>query len=82
MSFQYLSLIFVFASQAVVLRGGRFLEAPVCGSRVPALEGQLVILASGDRKLYEDCHSSFEAMGKRSFFLGITFNFIFNIQYN
>ncbi|XP_029648675.1 putative oxidoreductase GLYR1 isoform X1 [Octopus sinensis] len=58
--------------EAVVLRGGRFLEAPVCGSRVPALEGQLVILASGDRKLYEDCHSSFEAMGKRSFFLGET----------
>lgn len=58
--------------EAIVLRGGRFLEAPVCGSRVPALEGQLVILVSGDRKLYEDCHSCFEAMGKRTFFLGET----------
>ncbi|GAB1604445.1 putative oxidoreductase GLYR1 isoform X1 [Argonauta hians] len=56
--------------EAVVLRGGRFLEAPVCGSRVPALEGQLIVLASGDRKLFEDCYSSFAAMGKRTYFLG------------
>ena len=51
-------------------RGGTFLEAPVCGSRVPALEGQLTILTSGDRKLYDDCFSCFEAMGRKSFYLG------------
>lgn len=51
-------------------RGGTFLEAPVCGSRVPALEGQLIILTSGDRKLYDDCYSCFEAMGRKSFYLG------------
>ena len=51
-------------------RGGTFLEAPVCGSRVPALEGQLTVLTSGDRKLYDDCYSCFEAIGKKSFYLG------------
>ena len=56
--------------QAVMARGGTFLEAPVCGSRVPALEGQLTILTSGDRKLYDDCFSCFEAMGRKSFYLG------------
>ncbi|KAK7486991.1 hypothetical protein BaRGS_00021807, partial [Batillaria attramentaria] len=57
-------------ADAVMARGGTFLEAPVCGSRVPALEGQLIILTSGDRKLYDDCFSCFEAMGRKSFYLG------------
>ncbi|XP_025085652.1 glyoxylate/succinic semialdehyde reductase 1-like isoform X2 [Pomacea canaliculata] len=57
-------------ADAVMARGGTFLEAPVCGSRVPALEGQLIILTSGDRKLYDDCYSCFEAMGRKSFYLG------------
>lgn len=47
-----------------------FLEAPVVGSRVPALEGQLIILAAGDRKLFDDCYSCFEAMAKKSLYLG------------
>ncbi len=51
-------------------RGGRFVEAPVSGSKGPAQVGQLVILAAGDRTLYEDAHSCFEAMGKKTFFLG------------
>ncbi|XP_046363123.1 putative oxidoreductase GLYR1 isoform X2 [Haliotis rufescens] len=57
-------------AEAIMARGGVFLEAPVVGSRVPALEGRLVILTSGDRKLYDDCFSCFEAMGKKSFYLG------------
>ncbi|BFZ15096.1 hypothetical protein BsWGS_18135 [Bradybaena similaris] len=57
-------------ADAIMARGGAFLEAPVCGSRVPALEGQLLILCSGDRKLFDDCYSCFEAMGKKSFYLG------------
>ncbi|XP_059145552.1 cytokine-like nuclear factor N-PAC [Physella acuta] len=57
-------------ADAIMARGGAFLEAPVCGSRVPALEGQLLILSSGDRKLFDDCYSCFEAMGKKSFYLG------------
>ena len=56
--------------QAISARGGIYLEAPVVGSRVPALEGQLTILASGDRKLFDDCFSCFEAIGKKSLYLG------------
>ena len=52
-------------------RGGRFLEAPVIGTKGPAREGSLVILASGDHSLYEDCYSCFAAMGKKTFYLGM-----------
>ncbi|XP_052794236.1 uncharacterized protein LOC128227590 isoform X2 [Mya arenaria] len=57
-------------AEAIQARGGVYLEAPVVGSRVPALEGQLTILASGDRKLFDDCFSCFEAIGKKSLYLG------------
>ena len=51
-------------------RGGRFLEASVCGSKEPASRGELIIVASGDEELFDDCYSCFEAMGKKSFYLG------------
>ncbi|XP_063042915.1 cytokine-like nuclear factor N-PAC isoform X3 [Engraulis encrasicolus] len=57
-------------SQVITSRGGRFLEAPVSGSQQLSNEGMLVILAAGDRSVYEDCSSCFQAMGKTSFFLG------------
>uniref|UniRef100_A0AAZ3QZU8 Cytokine-like nuclear factor N-PAC n=1 Tax=Oncorhynchus tshawytscha TaxID=74940 RepID=A0AAZ3QZU8_ONCTS len=56
-------------SQVISSRGGRFLEAPVAGSQQVSNEGMLVILAAGDRTVYEDCSSCFQAMGKTSFFL-------------
>ena len=52
------------------MRGGRYLEAPINGSKKEAEIGNLVILAAGDRSLYMDCYSCFEAMGKKTFFLG------------
>lgn len=52
------------------MRGGRYLEAPVNGSKKEAEQGNLVILAAGDRSLYMDCYSCFEAIGKKMFFLG------------
>ncbi|XP_069129236.1 cytokine-like nuclear factor N-PAC [Argopecten irradians] len=55
--------------EAIMARGGVFLESPVVGSRVPALEGQLIILAAGERKLYDDCFSCFEAIGKKALYL-------------
>lgn len=58
-------------AQLVTSRGGRFLEAPVAGSQQLSNDGMLVILAAGDRTVYEDCSSCFQAMGKTSFFLGI-----------
>ena len=56
--------------QAITARGGRFLEAPVIGSKELAKDGQLVILAAGDKTLYEDCFSCFQAMGRKMFHVG------------
>lgn len=35
-----------------------------------AEEGTLIILAAGERSLFDECQTCFEAMGKNSFFLG------------
>ncbi|KAG1968366.1 cytokine-like nuclear factor N-PAC isoform X5 [Siphateles boraxobius] len=56
-------------SQVITSRGGRFLEAPVSGSQQLSNDGMLVIVAAGDRSVYEDCSSCFQAMGKTSFFI-------------
>ena len=40
------------------------------GSKTQAQDGTLVILVSGDRSLFDDCQSCFQAMGKNSFYLG------------
>merc|ERR1719389_1425747 len=50
-------------ADAVTSAGGRFLEAPVSGSKGPAIAGQLVILAAGDESLYEEAAPFFEGMG-------------------
>ncbi|XP_069761750.1 cytokine-like nuclear factor N-PAC isoform X2 [Narcine bancroftii] len=57
-------------SQVITSRGGRFLEAPVSGNRQLSENGMLVILAAGDKALFDDCGSCFQAMGKKSFYLG------------
>ncbi|XP_059626801.1 glyoxylate/succinic semialdehyde reductase 1-like isoform X2 [Cornus florida] len=57
-------------SEAITSKGGSFLEAPVSGSRKLAEDGELVILAAGVKALYEEAHSLFDIMGKKTFFLG------------
>lgn len=57
-------------AEAITSKGAKYLEAQVQGSKNQAEEGTLVILAAGDRELFDDCHSCFGAMGKNSFFLG------------
>ncbi|KAL3531014.1 hypothetical protein ACH5RR_010336 [Cinchona calisaya] len=57
-------------SEAITSKGGHFLEAPVSGSKKPAEDGQLVILAAGEKVLYEEALPAFDVMGKKSFFLG------------
>ncbi|XP_050207098.1 glyoxylate/succinic semialdehyde reductase 1 [Mercurialis annua] len=57
-------------SEAITAKGGSFLEAPVSGSKQPAEAGQLVILAAGDKALYDAAIPAFDVMGKKSFFLG------------
>jgi 3-hydroxyisobutyrate dehydrogenase-like beta-hydroxyacid dehydrogenase len=44
---------------------GGHLQAPVSGSKKPAIDGQLIILAAGDKSLFEDATPAFEKMGKR-----------------
>ncbi len=60
--------------RAVASKGGRFLEAPVSGSRKPAEEGTLVILAAGDRPLFDEAMPGLERMGKKILYLGETGN--------
>jgi 3-hydroxyisobutyrate dehydrogenase-like beta-hydroxyacid dehydrogenase len=55
---------------AVTSRGGRFLEAPVSGSKKPAEDGTLIILAAGDRSLYNEAMPAFDKMGKKILYLG------------
>ncbi|CAH1778132.1 unnamed protein product [Owenia fusiformis] len=57
-------------NEAINAKGGRFLEAPVSGNKFMAETGQLIILTAGDKKLYKDCYSCFEAMGHRTVYLG------------
>lgn len=57
-------------SEAVTSKGGHFIEAPVSGSKKPAEDGQLIILAAGEKELYDEALPLFDVLGKKSFFLG------------
>ena len=57
---------------AINQKGGRFLEAPVSGSKKPAEDGALVFLCAGDESLYHDATPALEVMGKKSFYFGDT----------
>ncbi|XP_059481030.1 cytokine-like nuclear factor N-PAC [Neocloeon triangulifer] len=57
-------------AEAVQAKGGRFLEAQIQGSKNQAEEGSLVILAAGDRSLFDECQTCFQAMGRNSFYFG------------
>jgi 2-hydroxy-3-oxopropionate reductase len=54
----------------VAARGGRYLEAPVSGSRKPAEDGTLVIMAAGDRSLYDEALPGLETLGRKILYLG------------
>jgi glyoxylate/succinic semialdehyde reductase len=55
---------------AITARGGRFLEAPVSGSKKPAEEGTLIILTAGDRTLHDETLPFLEKLGKKILYLG------------
>jgi len=61
-------------AEAVASKGGRFLEAPVSGSKKPAEDGTLIILTAGDLSLYEEAMPAFEIMGKKVLYLGAVGN--------
>ncbi len=49
--------------------GGTYLEAPVLGSVIPAVQGNLTVLVSGDRKSFDTAYPLLEKIGRRIFFL-------------
>jgi 3-hydroxyisobutyrate dehydrogenase len=51
-------------------RGLRFVDAPVLGTKQPAQEGELVILASGPDELRERVEPVFGVVGKRTMWVG------------
>ncbi len=51
-------------------KGALFLEAPVAGSRKPAEDGALTIMAAGDRELFDQSLPALERMGSKILFLG------------
>ncbi len=57
-------------SEVVTAAGGRFLEAPVSGTKKPAEDGTLIILAAGDEDLYGEVAPLLDVMGKKRLFLG------------
>jgi 3-hydroxyisobutyrate dehydrogenase-like beta-hydroxyacid dehydrogenase len=54
--------------------GALYLEAPVAGSRKPAEEATLTIMAAGDRGLYDSSLPALDKMGRKILFLGETGN--------
>ena len=71
LSFHFHLLQHEFA-KAIEGKGGRFLEAPVSGSKVPAEQGQLIFLSAGDKALYEQVKPQLEVMGKAHYYFGPT----------
>lgn len=51
-------------------RGAHYLEAPVLGSVIPASQGALTVLVSGERTTFDDARPLLELIGKQIFFLG------------
>lgn len=57
--------------EAVKSKGGRFLEAPVSGSKAPAANGSLIFLCAGCSDLFNEIKDTgLKVMGKASHFFG------------
>ena len=55
-------------------KGGRYLEAPVSGSKKPAEDGALIILSAGDMTLFDEVRPFLEKLGKKILYLGAVGN--------
>lgn len=63
-------------NDAVVGKGGRFLEAPVSGSKVPAATGALIFLCAGSKDLFDEIvDNGLNVMGKASHFFNTEVGF-------
>jgi len=58
--------------EQITAKGGKFLEAPVSGSKGPAHAGQLIFLCAGNKTVFEDdtVQNALNAMGKASHYFG------------
>jgi 3-hydroxyisobutyrate dehydrogenase len=56
--------------QIAVNRGIPFVDAPVSGTKEPAEQGELTVLASGPEELRERCEPVFEAIARKAVWLG------------
>ncbi len=50
-------------------KGGEYLESPIFGSVVPALQGVVTIVVSGKKETYESCKPLLEKIAKEIFYL-------------
>lgn len=57
-------------AEAAEAKGARFLEAPVSGSKGPAINGALIFLTGGSEDLYQELEHPLGIMGKKSYFFG------------
>lgn len=63
-------------NEAVTGKGGRFLEAPVSGSKAPAAQGQLIFLCAGSKDLFNEIENNgLNAMGKASHYFSAQVGF-------
>ncbi|GBP48013.1 Putative oxidoreductase GLYR1 homolog [Eumeta japonica] len=69
-SVMILVLILVFNFGSATSHDLKSDETEIQGSKTQAEEGTLIILAAGERTLFDDCQSCFKAMSKNSFYLG------------
>ena len=51
-------------------KGVEFLDAPLTGSKTGAETGQLVIMAGGNKEIFEKCMPLWNAMGKKAVYCG------------
>ena len=51
-------------------RGVAYVDAPVLGTKEPAEQGQLIVLASGPEEVWEWCEPVFDAVGSKTLWLG------------
>lgn len=54
---------------ALMIKGSRYLEAQIQGSKEAAIAGELIVIASGDKSLYTDAKKCFDVFAKNTYFL-------------
>ncbi len=57
-------------AEMLMKKNAEFLEAPVIGSVIPAQQGMLTIVVSGDENIYKENLDIFSVLGKKIFFFG------------